>query len=127
MSGCEAQPAECSSQVSQIAEMRHDAVRRARAAHGAFVLVTPVLSAMQAAPASLGTTEPVLIEREGTVVTDDLAGHLVSLGYERADVVEHRGEFAVRGGIVAGFPGTARRPARVEPYGDDIASIRACS
>ena len=46
------------------------------------------------------------------------------LGYARADVVEHRGEFAVRGGVVDVFPGTARRPVRLEFFGDEIESLR---
>ena len=41
---------------------------------------------------------------------DALADRLVAIGYARADVVEHRGEFAIRGGIVDLFPSTARRP-----------------
>ncbi len=49
---------------------------------------------------------------------------LVDLGYSRADIVEHRGEFAVRGGVVDVFPGTARRPVRLEFWGDEIESLR---
>ena len=45
----------------------------------------------------------------------------------RADVVEHRGEFAVRGGVVDVFPGTARRPVRLEYWGDEIESLREFS
>src|SRR5439155_608538 len=58
---------------------------------------------------------------------DQLAARLVDLGYTRTDVVEHRGEFAVRGGIVDVFPSTARRPVRAEFYGDDIESLRQFS
>jgi transcription-repair coupling factor (superfamily II helicase) len=39
-------------------------------------------------------------------------------------VVEHRGEFAVRGGVVDVFPGTARRPVRLDYWGDEVESIR---
>ena len=46
-------------------------------------------------------------------------GALSDLGYARVDVVEHRGEFAVRGGVVDVFPGIARRPARLEYWGDE--------
>ena len=53
-----------------------------------------------------------------------LAERLVELGYSRADVVEHRGEFAVRGGVVDVFPGTARRPVRLDYWGDEVESIR---
>ena len=55
---------------------------------------------------------------------DDLAERLVELGYARADVVEHRGEFALRGGVLDVFPGTARRPVRLDYWGDEVESIR---
>ena len=53
-----------------------------------------------------------------------LAERLVDLGYVRADVVEHRGEFAVRGGVLDVFPAEQRRPMRLEFWGDEIESIR---
>src|SRR5439155_19893876 len=59
-----------------------------------------------------------------TIAPDVLAERLVSLGYARVDVVEHRGEFAVRGGIVDLFPATRRRPIRAEFFGDEIESLR---
>ena len=40
------------------------------------------------------------------------------------DVVEHRGEFAVRGGVLDVFPAEQRRPMRLEFWGDEIDSIR---
>ena len=48
----------------------------------------------------------------------------MDLGYARADVVERRGEFAVRGGVVDIFPGAARRPVRLEYLGDQIETLR---
>src|SRR5439155_24485472 len=103
---------------------RHEAARRTRRAEGAFVLVAPVLAAMQASAPTLGADAPLVLERDETIAQDDLAERLVALGYERTDVVEHRGEFAVRGGIVDVFPGTARRPVRIEFFGDEIESLR---
>jgi transcription-repair coupling factor (superfamily II helicase) len=61
------------------------------------------------------------------VAPDMLAERLSELGYLRVDVVEHRGEFAVRGGVVDIFPGIARRPARLEYWGDEIERLREFS
>jgi transcription-repair coupling factor (superfamily II helicase) len=58
---------------------------------------------------------------------DELAEHLALAGYERAERVEERGQFAVRGGIVDVFPSTGREPFRIELYGDEIEGIRAFS
>ena len=58
---------------------------------------------------------------------EELLARLVSLGYERADVVSAVGEFAVRGGIVDCFPATAEYPLRLEFFGDTLESIRTFS
>jgi transcription-repair coupling factor (superfamily II helicase) len=58
---------------------------------------------------------------------DELAEHLALAGYERAERVEERGQFAVRGGIVDVFPSTGREPLRLELFGDEIEGIRAFS
>ncbi|HET9342465.1 MAG TPA: transcription-repair coupling factor [Candidatus Eremiobacteraceae bacterium] len=50
---------------------------------------------------------------------------LVELGYERVDVVDAVGEFAVRGGIIDIFASTAQAPVRLEFFGDRIESMRA--
>jgi transcription-repair coupling factor (superfamily II helicase) len=59
-----------------------------------------------------------------TVERDRLAATLVAAGYSRQPVVEERGEFAVRGGIVDFFPPQRGRPVRVELLGDEVESIR---
>ena len=38
-------------------------------------------------------------------------------------MVENRGEFAVRGGILDVFPPTLARPVRVDFFGDEIESV----
>ncbi len=58
---------------------------------------------------------------------DAIAEHLALAGYERAERVEERGQFAVRGGIVDVFPTTGREPLRIDFFGDEIEAIRAFS
>jgi transcription-repair coupling factor (superfamily II helicase) len=106
-----------------VAAKRADAVRRLRGVEGAFVLVCPVLAAMHRLVPTLGTLESIVFERGAELAPDTLAERLAELGYVRADVVEHRGEFAVRGGIVDVFPGIARRPLRAEFLGEEIESL----
>ena len=120
----EALPYEQISPSPEVAARRADALHRLRAARGPFVLVAPALAAMQGVIPTLGTVPPLQLVSGRELAPDDLAERLVELGYTRADVVEHRGEFAVRGGVVDVFPGTARRPARLEFWGDEIESLR---
>lgn len=57
-------------------------------------------------------------------VPAELAAQLASSGYERQSVVESRGAFALRGGILDVFSLTAEGPVRIEFAGDTVASIR---
>ncbi len=59
-----------------------------------------------------------------TVGFDELQERLYGLGYHRTDVVAAAGEFAVRGGIVDLWAGSAATPARAEFFGDQLESLR---
>jgi transcription-repair coupling factor (superfamily II helicase) len=111
----------------EVAARRADAVGRLRVAEGPFVVVAPYLAAMQAMPPTLGTAGSVQLAAGVELAPDALAERLSELGYLRADVVERRGEFAVRGGVVDVFPGIARRPVRLEYWGDEIERLREFS
>jgi hypothetical protein len=111
----------------EVAARRADALGRLRASAGPSVLVAPYLAAMQRVPPTLGTVAPLQLAAGVELAPDMLAERLSDLGYVRVDVVEHRGEFAVRGGVVDVFPGIARRPARLEYWGDEIERLREFS
>ncbi len=53
-----------------------------------------------------------------------VAGRLVELGYSREALVESRGQFSVRGGILDVFPAAADSPVRAEWSGDVIETLR---
>jgi len=52
-----------------------------------------------------------------------LLSHLALLGYNRTDLVERRGDFAVRGGIVDIFLPDQDHPIRVDFFGDHIEEL----
>ena len=58
------------------------------------------------------------------VELEDVVRRLAGAAYSRVDLVEKRGEFAVRGGIVDVFPPTEEHPLRVEFFGDEVDEIR---
>ncbi len=58
---------------------------------------------------------------------DELTHALAGAGYERADTVEERGQFSVRGGLVDIFPSTGREPVRAEFFGDSLERLSAFS
>ena len=55
----------------------------------------------------------------------DVMAALVKLGYERTEIVEKRGEFCVRGGIMDVYPLSSDEAYRIEWFDDEIDSIRA--
>ncbi|MBJ7359882.1 CarD family transcriptional regulator, partial [Nocardioides sp.] len=91
------------------------------------VLVAPVRSLLQPQVKGLGDLEPVDLRPGDTAPLEDVVRRLADAAYSRVDLVEKRGEFAVRGGIVDVFPPTEEHPLRVEFWGDDVEEIRSFS
>jgi len=89
------------------------------------VVVATVRSLVQPMAPGLGSLVPVRLRVGDEVAFEALVADLVGLAYTRVDMVEGRGEFAVRGGIVDVFPPTAEHPMRVEFWGDEVSEIRS--
>ena len=88
------------------------------------VVVAPVRSLLQPQAAGLGDLTPVQLQAGDEAPFDDVVRDLAGLAYTRVDMVERRGEFAVRGGIVDVFPPTEDHPIRVEFWGDTVEEVR---
>nr|WP_226996256.1 transcription-repair coupling factor [Tessaracoccus flavus] len=88
------------------------------------VIVAPVRSVLQPQVKGLADMVPVRIEVGREYPLEDLLRDLVGAAYNRVDLVERRGEFAVRGGIVDIFPPTAEHPVRIDFFGDEVDEIR---
>jgi len=88
------------------------------------VLVLPVRALLQPVVDGLGELVPVEVRTGDRVDLTDLAERLVAAAYTRVDMVERRGEFAVRGGILDVFPPTEDHPLRIELWGEDVEEIR---
>jgi transcription-repair coupling factor (superfamily II helicase) len=88
------------------------------------VVVAPVRSVLQPQVPDLGDLEPVALRPGDEVEFDDVVRRLAGIAYSRVDMVERRGEFAVRGGILDVFPPTEEHPLRVEFWGDTVEEVR---
>jgi transcription-repair coupling factor (superfamily II helicase) len=71
----------------------------------------------------LGQVSQYLMTGE-EVDRDELLGKLVNLGYSHAPLVEDRGTFSIRGGILDIFPPDRPSPVRIEFFGDFVDTIR---
>ena len=88
------------------------------------VAVAPVRSLLQPLVPGLGDLVPVELHEGDEAGFDEVVAALAAIAYTRVDLVERRGEFAVRGGILDVFPPTEDHPVRVEFFGDEIEEIR---
>ncbi|MDQ3156162.1 MAG: transcription-repair coupling factor [Actinomycetota bacterium] len=88
------------------------------------VIVAPVRSVLQPQVKGLADLTPVELHKGDDIELDQVVHDLADAAYARVDLVERRGEFAVRGGIVDVFPPTEEHPLRIEFWGDTIEEIR---
>ncbi len=88
------------------------------------VVVAPVRSLLQPIARGLGELAPVRLEVGQEHPLERVVEDLVAAAYTRTDLVERRGEFAVRGGVLDVFPPTHEHPLRVEFFGDEVEEIR---
>ncbi|WP_405729096.1 transcription-repair coupling factor [Streptomyces sp. NBC_01537] len=88
------------------------------------VVVAPVRSVLQPQVQGLGDLVPVALRSGQNADLGAVVDALAAAAYARVELVEKRGEFAVRGGILDVFPPTEEHPLRVEFWGDDVEEIR---
>ncbi|MBL8929998.1 MAG: transcription-repair coupling factor [Kineosporiaceae bacterium] len=88
------------------------------------VLVAPIRAVLQPVIAGLGELEPIALASGDERSLDEVVEALAAAAYTRTDMVERRGEFAVRGGILDVFPPTEDHPLRVEFWGDEVEEVR---
>ena len=93
--------------------------------HGSpAVVVAPVRSLLQPFARGLGDLRPVSLSAGDEAPLEQVVEDLAAAAYARTDLVERRGEFAVRGGILDVFPPTEEHPLRLEFWGDTVEEIR---
>jgi transcription-repair coupling factor (superfamily II helicase) len=93
--------------------------------HAPIIVATPEALAQRVVPRDVLSAAVRYLVEGDEVATDVLAAHLTSWGYQRVSLVEDRGEFSVRGGLLDVFPALEPLPLRLEMEGDRIERIRA--
>jgi transcription-repair coupling factor (superfamily II helicase) len=91
----------------------------------ASIVVTPIAATAILQRSAEYYSELARVLRRGeSFDLDNLLGHLNTVGYASADVVEMPGQYALRGGILDVYSPEAERPVRIEFFGDEVDSIR---
>ncbi|MCP3934179.1 MAG: transcription-repair coupling factor [Actinomycetia bacterium] len=94
---------------------------------GPRVIVAPVRALVQINGPATAEVEPIEIRPGDLIDSSQLVENLVGIGYRREFQVEHRGEIAVRGGIVDVFGATASGPVRIDLWGDEVDRLTSFS
>jgi len=90
-----------------------------------FFMVAPSLALRQKLPPADRVRELLAYVLPGeNLERPAFLQHLLDGGYARRPVVEDRGDFSVRGGIIDLFPPLYEQPVRLEFWGDEVESIR---
>ena len=89
-----------------------------------IIVVTTIETVMQKMPTKQELYANMIDFQVGKVVSlESMKQKLVDLGYERNDLIENKGQFSIRGGIVdIGL--SEKIGVRIEFWGDEVDSIR---
>jgi len=92
---------------------------------GNFILIAPVESIIQRLiPKEILKDAILRFGVKDSLERDIISDYLIIGGYKSSDIVEDKGEFSIRGGILDVYPPDSINPFRIEFVGDEIESIR---
>lgn len=89
-----------------------------------FVIATPEAFCQKLMPNQVFKNALLPVSRGQVLERDELVRRLVELGYERVELVEAPGQFALRGSLVDVFPPNHEKPVRIDFFDDEIDSLR---
>ena len=87
------------------------------------IIICPIRALLQPIIVNDLETSLIRIKIGLDIQMQELISKLTKFGFTRSDLVERRGEFAVRGGILDIFAADQDHPIRVDFFGDEIEEI----
>ncbi|WHH57606.1 transcription-repair coupling factor [Petroclostridium sp. X23] len=93
--------------------------------HENLIVIVSVDAAQQyIMPAEVYIKSSIVLEVGMEYDQNKMVENLMTLGYERVDMAEGKGQFSIRGGIIDVYPLVSDDAYRIEFFGDEIDSIR---
>lgn len=90
------------------------------------IVIAPVTGAIKKLPpAEVFAENMVELTRGQDINIEELRDKLAEMGYERTAMIETRGEYSIRGGIIDIFTPEGELPYRIELFDTEIDSIRS--
>ncbi|MCL1808244.1 MAG: transcription-repair coupling factor [Clostridiales bacterium] len=108
-------------------DLLHERIRilNALASGEECIVCAPVSAAVKKnPPCRVFKMNSIGLSQGRDVDVEELKKRLAKIGYERTQLVEAKGEFSVRGGIIDVFTPNADNPFRIELFGSEVDSIR---
>ena len=87
------------------------------------IIITSIRGLLQPISKSIINSKVINLKPGLEIEMTELLNILIHFGFSRTDLVERRGDFAVRGGIVDLFPADLEHPLRIDFFGDEIESL----
>ena len=87
------------------------------------ILIAPIRALIQPLIGTITETPLLQLEIGNEISLSSLVSRLTFMAYNRTDLVERRGDFAVRGGIVDIFLPLTAHPVRIDFFGDEIEDL----
>jgi transcription-repair coupling factor (superfamily II helicase) len=87
-------------------------------------LIHPLALLRRFPPAEFYRPTEILLRRGDEYPFESLVENLIRMGYEKVEVCEGEGTFAVRGGLIDVFPAGNAYPVRIEFFGDEVEDLR---
>ncbi len=107
-----------------VAQRIHALYQLQNATEKAKILIAPIRALIQPLVGTITETPLQQLEIGVEISLSKLVSQLTFMAYTRTDLVERRGDFAVRGGIVDIFPPLEEHPVRIDFFGDEIEEMR---
>ena len=117
-------PRERLSPKSDTVTTRIKALHKINSAKPPKVIVTSIRGALQPIVSDILDEELISLAIDKDISMAQLTQRLSYFGFTRTDLVEKRGDFAVRGGILDLFPSDHEHPIRLDFFGDCIDDIQ---
>ncbi len=91
-----------------------------------LIILTPISSLLQKVATPEAVQKTFMELKVGEEIPFELlVDELKTLGYTKAKLIEDKGQYAVRGGIIDLYPVSSLTPYRIEFFGDQIEEIRS--
>ena len=91
------------------------------------IFIAPISALLQLSVPFFEFSKRCHLLKKGDELPPDVAGYFNRLGYQPAPLIEDKGQYSIRGGIIDVFSPAEKMPIRIELFGDQIETLRTFS